>query len=222
MSIRVSWDCYEVALLFAAYARVASGSDINAEAHQLSKTLRELAIRRGISIDDTYRNLNGMKMQLANVQYLFTDGEKGLSGASSMIRQMYELSKINPAEYQMILKEATQMTGNITTSVEDAFFAYAKGKTSLPPAMLADCLRKAADYCHLKQPLLGMTDVKVVRNVQQKVAEGKLLRFRFGKDAQIIRNVTRLYYVFIKSYRESKEELVSRSALSVMPNDNLA
>lgn len=68
MSIRVSWDCYEVALLFAAYARVASGSDINAEAHQLSKTLRELAIRRGISIDDTYRNLNGMKMQLANVR----------------------------------------------------------------------------------------------------------------------------------------------------------
>lgn len=218
MSIRVSWDCYEVALLFAAYARVASGSDINAEAHQLSKTLRELAIRRGISIDDTYRNLNGMKMQLANVQYLFTAGEKGLSGASSMIRQMYELSKINPAEYQMILKEATQMTGNITTSVEDAFFAYAKGKTSLPPAMLADCLRKAADYCHLKQPLLGMTDVKVVRNVQQKVAEGKLLRFRFGKDAQIIRNVTRLYYVFIKSYRESKDESVSRPALSVMPN----
>lgn len=147
MSIRVSWDRYEVALLFAAYERMVNGSDSNAEALQLSKTLRELAIRKGISIDDTYRNLNGMKMQLANVQYLFTDGEKGLSGASSMIRQMYELNKTNPAEYQMILKEATQMTGNITTSVEDAFFAYAKEKTSLQPAMLADCLRKAADYC---------------------------------------------------------------------------
>ena len=74
------------------------------------------------------------------------------------------------------------MTGNTTTSVEDAFFAYAKGKIGLSPAMLTECLRKATDYCHLKQPLLGMTDVKAVRNIQQKVAEGKLLRFRFGKD----------------------------------------
>ena len=77
MPIRISWDRYEVALLFAAYERVAGGSDINTEAARLSQTLRDLAIRRGVSIDDTYRNLNGMKMQLANVQYLVTSGEKG-------------------------------------------------------------------------------------------------------------------------------------------------
>ena len=47
--------------------------------------------------------------------------------------------------------------------------------------MLVDYLQKAADYCHLKQPLLGMTDAKAVHNVQEKVAGGKLLRFRFGK-----------------------------------------
>lgn len=104
------------------------------------------------------------------------------------------------------------MTGNSTTSVQDAFFAYAKDKIGLPPKMLADYLQKAADYCHLKQPLLGMTDVKAVRNVQQKVAEGKLLRFRFGKDAQTIRNVMQLYYTFIKSYREPKEEVGVPSA----------
>jgi hypothetical protein len=205
MSIRVSWDRYEVALLFAAYDRVAGGSDINTEAARLSQTLRALAIRRGFSIDDTYRNLNGMKMQLANVQYLFTDGQRGLSGASAMIRQMYELYRASPMEYQTILKEAIRLT-DFNASIEDAFFAYAKERIGLSPRMLAEYLQKAADYCHLKQPLLGMTDVKAVRNVQQKVAEGKLLRFRYGKDAQTIRNVTQLYYTFIKSYREPKDE----------------
>ncbi len=205
MTVRIPWDRYEAALLFSAYERVADGADISQEAARLSETLRALAIRRGASIDDTYRNVNGMKMQLANVQYLFSDGQKGLSGASAMIRQMYELYKTNHEEYQIILKEAIRLTSS-NASIEHAFFAYAKERIGLSPRMLAEYLRKAADYCHLKQPLLGMTDVKAVRNVQQKVAEGKLLRFRYGKDAQTIRNVTQFYYTFIKSYREPKAE----------------
>lgn len=205
MTVRIPWDRYEVALLFSAYEQVANGADISQEAARLSETLRVLAIRRGASIDDTYRNINGMKMQLANVQYLFSDGQKGLYGASSMIRQMHELYKANHAEYQIILKEAIRLTSS-NASIEDAFFAYAKERIALSHRMLAEYLQKAADYCHLKQPLLGMTDIKAVRNVQQKVAEGKLLRFRYGKDAQTIRNVTHLYYTFIKSYREPKVE----------------
>ena len=106
MPIRIKWDRYEVALLFSAYERVAEGSDINMEAAKLSETLRNLAVRRGVTIDDTYRNVNGMKMQLANVQYVFTDGKRGLSGASAKIRQMYELYRTNPEEYQDILEEA--------------------------------------------------------------------------------------------------------------------
>ncbi len=210
MSSRISWDCYEVALLLNSYERVAEGLDINTEAAKLSATLRNLATRRGILIDETYRNVNGMKMQLANVQYLFTDGKKGLSGASAMIHQMYELYTTNPAKYQMILEEANQMTGAPSMSVEDAFFVYAKDKTGLSPQILANYLQKAADYCHLKQPLLGMTDSKAVHSVLQKVAEGKLLRFCFGKDAQTIRNVTQFYYAFIKNYREPKGDIITQ------------
>lgn len=206
MTVRIPWDRYEVALLFSTYERVANGADLGREASSLSETLRTLAIRRGNLIDETYRNVSGMKMQLANVQYLFTDGQKGLSGASAMIRQMFEIYKTNPADYQSVLKEAIRLTSS-NASVEDAFFAYAKERIGLSPNMIAECLEKAAAYCHLKQPLLGMTDVKTVRNVQQKVAEGKLLRFRYGKDAQTIRTVTHLYYTFIKSYRAPPKEL---------------
>lgn len=212
MSTRFPWDSHEVALLINAYLKVTSGDDLNQVADHLSQTLRELAVRSGIQIDDTYRNINGMKMQLANVQYLFTKGEKGLSGASVLIRKMVELYQANPEAYQIILKEAIHMTGATSTSVEDAFFAYAKDKVGIPPKMLADYLKKAADYCQLKEPLLGTTDVKVVRNIQQKISDGKLLRFRFGKDAQTIRNVTQLYYNFVKSYRKSKEETTFNSA----------
>lgn len=206
MPARIPWSQHEVALLFDAYLRAAKGADLQQTAAQLSVTLREMAQRTGVDIDETYRNVNGIKMQLANVQYLFTGGVKGLSGASGMIRQMYEQYQADPSKYQSILKEAILMTGTPSTSVQDAFFAYAQGKIGLPTRMLSDYLQKAADYCHLKQPLLGITDVQEVRRIQQKVAEGKLLRFRYGKDAQTIRNVTQLYYNFVKSYRETKAQ----------------
>lgn len=206
MPARIPWSQHEVALLFDAYLRAAKGADLQQTAAQLSVTLRGMAERAGVDIDETYRNVNGIKMQLANVQYLFTGGVKGLSGASGMIRQMYEQYQADPSKYQSILKEAILMTGTPSTSVQDAFFAYAQGKIGLPTRMLSDYLQKAADYCHLKQPLLGITDVQEVRRIQQKVAEGKLLRFRYGKDAQTIRNVTQLYYNFVKSYRETKAQ----------------
>lgn len=128
MSSKISWNCYEVALLLNTYKRVAEGFDINTEITKLSIALRNLATHRGIQIDETYRNVNGMKMQLANVQYLFTDGKKGLSGASAMIRQMYELYTTNPTKYQMILEEANQMVGTPSMSDEGAAFMCTKGK----------------------------------------------------------------------------------------------
>lgn len=77
MTVRIPWNRYEIALLFDAYERVAGGSDINSEAVKLSESLHTLATCKGIPIDETYRNVNGMTMQLANVQYLFTCGQKG-------------------------------------------------------------------------------------------------------------------------------------------------
>lgn len=106
------------------------------------------------------------------------------------------------------------MAENTTSSVQDAFFAYAEDKTGLAPRKLTECLKKASDYCHLKQPLLGMTDVKAVQKVQQQVAEGKLLRFKYGKEAQLIRNVTQHYYNFVKSYRAPKDEIHMSSVLA--------
>lgn len=205
MPIRIGWDRFEVALLFRAYEQVSSGFDLDKEAEKLSRTLRELGARRGVSVDETYRNVNGMKMQLANVQYLFTNGEKGLSGASAIIRQMFELYHSNNSEFRAILQEAIRMIGTFSSVIEEAFFEYAKGKTRLPSRILADYLKKIEGYCHLKQPLLGMTDINAVRNIQQKVAEGKLFKFRFGKDAQAMRDAMQLYYSFVKSYRKPKE-----------------
>lgn len=213
VSVRISWDCYETALLLDAYKRAMDGSDIDAEAKMLSITLRNLAIHRGFLIDDTYRNVNGIRMKLFNVQYVFTDGRRGLSNPSKMIRNVYELYKNDYAKYQMILKEAIRLTGS-AMSIEEAFFAYAKDHLGFAPSMVANYLKNATEYCHLKRPLLGMTDVKEVRDVQQKIAAGNLLYYRYGKDAQKIRAATQLYYYFIKSRRKPSKKTSAQTNLT--------
>lgn len=173
MAIRVPWDCYEVALLFSTYERVADGADCSTEAARLSETLRALARRRGVSIDGTYRNVNGMKMQLANVQYLFTDGQKGLSGASAMIRQMYDLYKTNPADYQTVLKEAIRLTSS-NASVEDAFFAYVKEEnTSLSTEIRKRILSFVPEcFPHGIRPASIIDISKLKRAYQTRFGEG--------------------------------------------------
>lgn len=205
MTTRISWGRDEIALLFRAHERIAEGADVNAEAEKLSQLLKAHAIQKGILVNEIYRNVNGIKMQLAKVLYLFTAGEKGLSGASTAIHQMYELYKTNPAEYQKIVNEASQLN-RTPMSVEDAFFAYAKDRTFLAPGMLKEYLQKASDYCHLPKSLLGMLDVEAARRVQKTIASGKLPRFRFGKDVQNIRKATQLYYNFVRSHQQSVQD----------------
>ena len=48
-----------------------------------------------------------MNMQLNNIQYLFTGGEKGLSGASRAIRNMYDVYMNDHDQFDAILEEAT-------------------------------------------------------------------------------------------------------------------
>lgn len=238
MAKQIPFTKYEAALLLESYLKVLSGELSRMDAiKNCSRMLRAMAINLGIKIDDTYRNVNGISFQMSSMESAY-QGCTGLKPASRLFtetvllfrsdnsayqellkeaksiaaeKQNTEANMTNPAKCQVILEEANQMIEVPSIPVEDAFFAYAKEKSDLSPQMLADYLQKAANYCHLKQPLLGMTDMKAVHNVQQKVAGGKLLRFRFGKDTQVIRNVTQLYYAFIKSYRESKENIITQS-----------
>ena len=65
MPARIQWNQHEVALLIDAYLKVTKGADLGQTAEGLSLTLRKLAMQAGQTIDDTYRNVNGMKRTLA-------------------------------------------------------------------------------------------------------------------------------------------------------------
>lgn len=109
MAVRIGWDKYEVALLIDACNKIRDKKIDKAEcAHKLSKLLRQRAKANGIKIDEVFRNENGITLQMTKMEYLLTDGEKGLPGASKLYIEMAKMSKLNSDEFEKILTLAKE------------------------------------------------------------------------------------------------------------------
>lgn len=95
MTVRIGWDEYEVALLIDACNRIRDNKIDKAECvHKLSNLLRQRAKANGINIDEVFRNENGIALQMTKMEYLLTDGKKGLPGASKLYIEMAKMSKL--------------------------------------------------------------------------------------------------------------------------------
>ena len=108
--LRVPWDIYETALLLDMYFRIERGEIARSRAvSELSQTLRTLGVKRGIKINDTYRNENGISMQLYHMMYALTDGKEGLGNVARIYYQMARMYQEDHEHYERILKEAQSM-----------------------------------------------------------------------------------------------------------------
>lgn len=112
MPIRVKWDKYETALLIETFWKIEKTPSKKAEyISELSEQLREKAIRIGLDIDDIYRNVNGITMQLSPIAHAFFPERPTLT-TSKMFQKMVELYNNDPKEFNAILKEAHEMVGD--------------------------------------------------------------------------------------------------------------
>lgn len=78
MAIRVPWDIREAAVLLQALISVLNNKEGRKRAiAEVSQTLRKLAVRQGFSVDDQFRNENGIALQISKLEYAFTNGKIG-------------------------------------------------------------------------------------------------------------------------------------------------
>ena len=83
---RTVWNKFEVALLMDVYQMVSKGKVVRKDAvSALSKRLRNRMIMNGIEISDKYRNENGIQLQMSALEYIITEGEKGISDRKSVV-----------------------------------------------------------------------------------------------------------------------------------------
>ncbi len=106
------WNKYEAALLIDGYNRVANGKISRKEvALNISERLRY----SGLVDSETYRNVNGITLQLGAIEFLMTDGAHGISHVSNLFREIIKLFKDDYAAFANLLEEANHRYPNKTS-----------------------------------------------------------------------------------------------------------
>ena len=101
--IRVKWDLTEAVVLVAEYMKASAYTDItDEELFRLSEMYKKKAQAAGIAFDEKFRNITGLRMQLACIHYIATDGKEGMSNASKIFYQAYDLYMNEPETFNKI------------------------------------------------------------------------------------------------------------------------
>ena len=101
------WDEYETALLVEAYIKVTENGELKIKILQeLSANLRQMAVNKGLEIDEAFRNLNGMMWQYSFIEKTFNKSGLGQHLPAKVFRDIVELYVHNREKFDEILTEA--------------------------------------------------------------------------------------------------------------------
>lgn len=107
---RVLWDEQECAILMDYFMRYRNGEITKEDAiSNVSKELRERAKKKGIEIDDVFRNVNGITMQMSKIADLYFERTPRLSKAPPVFVSIVDKYLNNRPSFDRILKEARSM-----------------------------------------------------------------------------------------------------------------
>ena len=109
-TINIPWNEYEAVLLVEACNKVISGEASKSDViPELSSRLRGRMLSQGVEISETYRNENGIALQLSAMQYIMTNGEIGLPGGSALFSRMASLFTEDRPSFDMKLNLAQKI-----------------------------------------------------------------------------------------------------------------
>ena len=104
---KVDWAIEEMVAIVDLYFRskLSDNYELEDKLLNLSKMLNKRADIFGIEHDEKFRNYNGMKKMFENVRYIDSNGEKGLSGSSKLMKEVISLYHSNDYVFNQIIKD---------------------------------------------------------------------------------------------------------------------
>ena len=104
------WNQYEAALLLEALLNVKGGLCSRKDAvTNISKRFRNKAILDKRPISDTYRNENGISLQLGAMDYAYSNGARGIKHVSKLFYEIVDMYHLNPQQFKAVLQCAKEI-----------------------------------------------------------------------------------------------------------------
>ena len=215
MALRIPWDIEEAVLMLDMLLKSIDGKLTRKEAiRQVSEKLRRRAVNRGITIDDIFRNENGITFQMSALEVAYTGIKTKLKQPSKLFVETVNLYRNHREFYEKILKEAENVVE--PKSVQDEFYSYLTKQK--PTFQLSDAYLMFSDiesFCLerkiLQNKLFETNDLDTIKRVVQTVDSNRVFRFTYKRNLKKMSIVIHAYYAFLKSYKldEEKQEVKS-------------
>lgn len=210
---RVPWDMSEAVIMLNALIASREGRMSRKDAiESVSSELRARAKRKGIEVDDIFRNVNGITLQMSTMEYILTEGKKGMkkSSMSKLFQDAVAMYRNDRVTYEKTLKEARNVPN--TKSIQDQYFAWLK--TQVSPAQLSElyivygdiedfCLKRSI----IKKKLFTLTSLADIRKVMDTVDSNKVFRFTYKRNLRKMSSAMRFYYHFMKEHPELLDQV---------------
>ena len=225
MALRIPWDIEEAVLMLDMLLKSIDGKLTRKEAiRQVSEKLRRRAVNRGITIDDIFRNENGITFQMSALEVAYTGIKTKLKQPTKLFVETVNLYRNHRELYEEILKEAENVVE--PTSVQDEFCSYLS--MQMPTFQLSDAYLMLSDiesFCLerkiLQNKLFETTDLETIKRVVQTVDSNRVFRFTYKQNLKKMSTVIHAYYTFLKSYKPDEEKeakLIIQEAIPSLPD----
>lgn len=210
MALRIPWDIEEAVLMLDMLLKSIDGKLTRKEAiRQVSEKLRRRAVNRGITIDDIFRNENGITFQMSALEVAYTGRKTKLKQPTKLFVETVNLYRNNRELYEEVLKEAENVVE--PKSVQDEFCSYLS--MQMPTFQLSDEYLMLSDiekFCLerkiLQNKLFETTDLETIKRVVRTVDSNRVFRFTYKRNLKKMSTVIHAYYTFLKSYKSDGEK----------------
>ena len=208
MPIRIKWNEYETALLIEGFMKIESSPELKSKIiSELSNNLRMMAINSGLEIDDVYRNVNGISMQLGSIAHIFYPERPYLTG-SAMFKNMVNKYLNDKNGFNDILKEAktrigieSNMNEENSNSINDFKEWVFKNCGDVYCDSIIRCMNEISDFCikHgiCKKNLWEITDRVNFVNKTNQMLNMKLFRKYHKNNSKIVDKTVKAYKQYL-------------------------
>lgn len=206
------WDIYEAAILLEAVLSVEDKKEAKKDAiGRVSAELRNIAIARGLSIDETYRNINGITFQYQSMEFsaLGRENETHKTG-SRVFDEVVSLYKNENEKYNRILSDAHAMSKTENSSAEsrslkEAFreWLLESGKKDSLADHIVSRFSDVSDYAIEKKiivsSLFDIHDLKAFNKAVNDIQGYKFFRILKRDLYKFLISYSKIYSSFLKS-----------------------
>lgn len=205
------WDQYEAVILLEGYLETAQGKYRRDEMVQrVSRDLRQMALNRGMTIDDAYRNKNGISRQMYSMDSAY-QGKTLIQPATKLFTETVELYRTEPEKYLDLLNEAKAMAAGGLSAADQiepktpgasdnktAFLQWADRNVDLQTSeQIAESLSKIEKFADSSRLISGslydVTDAAALAKIRNAVEGDKEFQIKYRDSIKSINAAFRVY-----------------------------